>query len=128
MTKIEQAKKFICVFCGAQNAVPKHHLEAGKQFGIEMAKRQLGLVYGGGDCGLMGAVANAVLESDGWVTGVFPAHLRSIEQEHKHLSETVIVDSMHARKQILSFLIMRDIGAILSHYLITSFKQALPLR
>lgn len=101
MTKLEQAKKYICVFCGAQNAVPQQHLDVGRLFGIEMAKRQLGLVYGGGDCGVMGAVANAVLESKGWVTGVFPAHLRSIEQEHKYLSETVIVDSMHERKKIM---------------------------
>ena len=101
MTRKEDVKKFICVFCGAQNAVPKQHLKAGEQFGQEMARRQLGLVYGGGDCGVMGAVANAVLEGEGWVTGVFPEHLRSIEEEHKHLSETVIVDSMHSRKQLM---------------------------
>jgi uncharacterized protein (TIGR00730 family) len=101
MTPKESIKQFICVFCGAQNAVPLHHLEAGKLFGLEMAKRSLGLVYGGGDCGIMGAAANAVLEGGGWVTGVFPEHLRSIEEEHKHLSETVIVENMHSRKEIM---------------------------
>jgi uncharacterized protein (TIGR00730 family) len=101
MTTKEEIKKFICVFCGAQNAVPQKHLDAGTTFGLEMAKRGLGLVYGGGDCGVMGAVANAVLEGDGWVTGVFPEHLRAIEEEHKHLSETVIVENMHSRKQLM---------------------------
>jgi uncharacterized protein (TIGR00730 family) len=101
MTTKEDVKQFICVFCGAQNAVPPKHLEAGKIFGLEMAKRKLGLVYGGGDCGVMGSVANAVLEGGGWVTGVFPEHLRSIEEEHKHLSETVIVENMHSRKQLM---------------------------
>ncbi|TAE82952.1 MAG: TIGR00730 family Rossman fold protein [Alphaproteobacteria bacterium] len=101
MTQKEELKKFICVFCGAQNAVPQQHLKAGHEFGAEMAKRHWGLVYGGGDCGVMGAVANAVLEHKGWVTGVFPEHLRQIEQEHKHLSETLIVQDMHSRKQLM---------------------------
>jgi uncharacterized protein (TIGR00730 family) len=101
MTKKEEVKKFICVFCGAQNAVPEKHLKAGREFGHAMAQRQLGLVYGGGDCGVMGAVANSVLERDGWVTGVFPEHLRQIEEEHKHLSETLIVEDMHSRKQLM---------------------------
>jgi uncharacterized protein (TIGR00730 family) len=94
MTPKDNINKYIAVFCGAQNAVPQKHLDAGKQFGAEMAKRHLGLVYGGGDCGVMGAVANAVLENGGWVTGVFPEHLREMEQEHKHLSETIIVAEM----------------------------------
>jgi uncharacterized protein (TIGR00730 family) len=101
MTPKDTIKKYIAVFCGAQNAVPPEHLQAGRDFGALMAKHQLGLVYGGGDCGLMGAVANAVLEHGGWVTGVFPEHLREMEQEHKHLSETLIVEDMHSRKQLM---------------------------
>ena len=103
---IDQAKKdsmvnFVAVFCGAQNNVPQKHLDAGTELGHRMAKNKLGLVYGGGDCGLMGAVANAVLEKDGWATGVFPKNLREIEEEHKHLSEIVITDGMHARKELM---------------------------
>ncbi len=100
MTKT-QLETSICVFCGAQNAVPATHLEAGKAFGKEMAARNWGLVYGGGDCGVMGAVANSVLEHNGWVTGVFPENLRQIEEEHQHLSETLIVEDMHSRKQLM---------------------------
>ncbi|NET71612.1 MAG: TIGR00730 family Rossman fold protein [Sphaerospermopsis sp. SIO1G2] len=101
MIKKTSLKKHICVFCGAQNAVPQQHLEAGRVFGEFMAKHQLGLVYGGGDCGVMGAVANAVLEHNGWVTGIFPENLRQIEEEHQSLSEIVIVDDMHSRKQLM---------------------------
>jgi uncharacterized protein (TIGR00730 family) len=101
MTRQDEITKYIAVFCGAQNAVPQKHLDAGKKFGQAMANHNLGLIYGGGDCGVMGAVANSVLEHGGWVTGVFPEHLRELEQEHKNLSETIIVDGMHSRKQVM---------------------------
>ena len=94
-------KKSLCVFCGAQNAVPKAHLEIGTSLGQEMAKRDIALVYGGGDCGIMGAVANSVLTGNGWVTGVFPRHLQNLEVEHKSLNEIIIVDTMHERKKIM---------------------------
>lgn len=101
MTNKDEMKRFVAVFCGAQDVVPQKHLRAGKELGERMAKNDLGLVYGGGDCGVMGAVANAVLESHGWVTGVFPEHLREIEAEHKHLSETIITQDMHERKKLM---------------------------
>lgn len=55
-------------------------------------------MYGGGDVGLMGVIANAVLEKDGHVIGVIPEALKEKELEHMHLSELRIVDSMHTRK------------------------------
>lgn len=91
----------LCVFCGAQNAVAKHFLDMGAWFGEEMARRNIKLVYGGGDCGLMGAVANSVMKGGGHVTGVFPISLRNIENEHQNLSEIVIVGSMHERKKLM---------------------------
>ncbi len=93
--------KSVCVFCGAQNAVPKHFLDMGSYFGEQLAKQSLKLVYGGGDCGLMGATANATMANGGHVTGVFPISLRSLENEHKSLSEIVIVGSMHERKKLM---------------------------
>lgn len=101
MNKQDQLNQYICVFCGAQNAVPAKYLTTSADFGAMMAARQWGLVYGGGDCGVMGKIANAVLEADGWVTGVFPENLRNIEEEHKQLSETLIVGDMHSRKQLM---------------------------
>jgi uncharacterized protein (TIGR00730 family) len=91
-------KKSICVFCGASNSVAKTFLEAGAQFGEMLAKRGITLVYGGGDCGVMGAVANSTMKSQGHVTGVFPRSLRNIENEHQSLTEIIIVDTMHERK------------------------------
>lgn len=91
----------VAVFCGAQNAVPEEHLNIATQLGTTLAKAGRTLVYGGGDCGLMGRVANAVLESKGNVVGVFPRGLRRIEIEHKGLSKMFLVDTMHERKQIM---------------------------
>lgn len=95
------SNKSLCVFCGAQNKVPKEHLDLGATFGSEMAKRGYSLVYGGGDCGLMGEVANSVLKGKGHVTGVFPISLRNLENEHQSLSEIIIVGGMHERKHIM---------------------------
>ena len=91
----------ICVFCGAQNAVPPEYLEMARQFGNDLATNGKQLVYGGGDCGLMGAVANGALEKSGKVVGVFPRSLGRIEVEHRGLTTMHMVDSMHERKQIM---------------------------
>lgn len=94
-------KKSVCVFCGASNNVPKKFLDIGTAFGKLMAARNTTLVYGGGDCGVMGTVANAVMKEGGQAIGVFPASLRNIENEHQSLSEIIIVNSMHERKQLM---------------------------
>lgn len=93
--------KNICVFCGASNRVDPDFLEQGKLFGHLLVGKGYGLVYGGGDCGMMGAVANGVLEKGGKATGVFPVGLKNIEVEHKGLTEILIVDSMHERKKLM---------------------------
>jgi uncharacterized protein (TIGR00730 family) len=91
----------ICVFCGAQNAVPQAHSDMAAELGRDMAKADKTLVYGGGDCGLMGAVANGVLQAGGKAIGVFPRSLGRIEVEHKGLTDMHMVDSMHERKQLM---------------------------
>ena len=92
-------QKSLCVFCGASNAVDKKFLDIGAEFGKLLAARGITLVYGGGDCGVMGAVANATMKDGGHVTGVFPVSLRNIENEHQSLTEIIIVNTMHERKQ-----------------------------
>ena len=92
-------KKSVCVFCGASNSVDKKFLDAGTEFGKLLAARDITLVYGGGDCGVMGAVANSTMKNGGYAIGVFPRSLRNIENEHKSLTEITIVDTMHERKQ-----------------------------
>ena len=88
----------VCVFCGASNNVSQHFLDAGREFGKMLAEKKLRMVYGGGDCGMMGAVANGCLENGGEVVGVFPRVLTGLEVEHKGLTEIIMVDNMHLRK------------------------------
>lgn len=94
-------KKSLCVFCGASNAVDKKYMDVGAEFGKILAQNDITLVYGGGDCGVMGAVANSVMQNQGHVTGVFPVSLRNLENEHKSLTEIIIVNTMHERKQLM---------------------------
>lgn len=92
-------RKSVCVFCGASNNVDKKFLDIGAEFGALLAQREITLVYGGGDCGVMGAVANSTMKHGGYAVGVFPRSLRNIENEHQSLTEITIVDTMHERKQ-----------------------------
>ena len=91
--------KSLCVFCGAQNNVDQHFLDMGARFGAHLANNNVRMIYGGGDCGLMGSAANAALENGGEVTGVFPLSLKQIENEHQSLTEIIMVESMHERKK-----------------------------
>lgn len=88
----------VCVFCGASNSVEKRFLDEGEKLGKMLAKKKLHMVFGAGDCGVMGATANGALKNGGTVTGVFPRVLDGLEEEHKELTETIIVDDMHTRK------------------------------
>lgn len=91
----------VCVFCGASNNAPKDYLDEGTRLGHLLAEKNLHLVYGAGDCGIMGTVADGVLEKGGTVTGVYPRVLEGLEEEHKRLTETIIVDDMHTRKMTM---------------------------
>jgi len=90
--------KSVCVFCGASNNIPKEYIEEGRKIGQAIAQHGLHLVFGAGNCGIMGSVANGALSKSGTVTGVFPRILDGIEAEHKGLTEILIVDDMHTRK------------------------------
>jgi uncharacterized protein (TIGR00730 family) len=78
------------------------YLAAAKDLGTELATRGLGLVYGGGDVGLMGEVADAALAAGGRVVGVMPEALLAKEIGHQGLSELHIVRSMHERKALMA--------------------------
>lgn len=91
--------KSICVFCGSSHGTKQIYKESAKSLGALMAQREKRLIYGGGKVGLMGAVADAVMENGGKVTGVIPEFLQKKEVGHNGLSELIVVDSMHERKQ-----------------------------
>ncbi len=94
--------KRICVFCGSSPGHDPRYLEAARAMGRTIARRGLGLVYGGGSVGLMGAVADAALASGGEVVGVIPQVLQIRELAHKKLSTLHVVGSMHERKALMA--------------------------
>lgn len=88
----------IAVFCGSSEGKSPTYRESAAALGRELAKRGITLVYGGAKAGLMGAVADAVLEHGGEVIGVLPHFLQEREIAHNGLTELILVDSMHERK------------------------------
>lgn len=88
----------IAVFCGSSEGKSPTYRESAAALGRELAKRGITLVYGGAKVGLMGAVADAVLEHGGEVIGVLPHFLQEREIAHNGLTELILVDSMHERK------------------------------
>lgn len=93
--------KRICVFCGSSLGARPEYRDAAESVGREISVRGLGLVYGGGRVGLMGALADAALQSGGEVIGVIPRALSSSEIAHGGLSALHVVDSMHERKALM---------------------------
>jgi uncharacterized protein (TIGR00730 family) len=89
----------ICVFCGSSPGRSSDFTAMARRLGALLAERGIGLVYGGGNVGLMGVVADAVLERNGEVIGVIPRALVDRELAHASLSQLVVVDTMHERKQ-----------------------------
>lgn len=88
----------LCVYCGSSNHVAPGYLEAARRVGLEAAARGIGIVFGGGRVGMMGAVAEGALEAGGEVIGIIPNHLQEQEVGHDGLTRLEIVDSMHVRK------------------------------
>ncbi len=88
----------LCVYCGTNVGVSPAYVEAATGLGTAMAAAGVGLVYGGGKLGLMGAIADAVMSGGGHVAGVIPESLVRAELAHSGLSRLEVVDSMHTRK------------------------------
>jgi uncharacterized protein (TIGR00730 family) len=88
----------ICVYCGSSPGRSPRYREVARALGHELAGRGLGLVYGGASIGVMGAVADAVLERGGEVIGVIPRSMAVKEVAHDGLADLIVVGSMHERK------------------------------
>ncbi len=88
----------VCVYCGANPGVSPVYAEAARGFGAFLAGRGIGVVFGGGRVGLMGAVADGTLAVGGEVIGVIPEKLRDLELAHDGLTRLDVVDGMHTRK------------------------------
>ena len=90
--------KTLCVYCGSNTGSKPVYLEQATALGTRLAKDGIDLVYGGGNIGLMGAVADAVMQAGGEVTGVIPEQLMEWEVGHRGLTRLEVVGSMHERK------------------------------
>jgi hypothetical protein len=88
----------LCVYCGASTGHNPAYADAARLFGRLLAERGIRLVYGGGNIGLMGILADAALAAGGTVIGVIPQDLAEKEVAHRGLSELITVDNMHERK------------------------------
>jgi uncharacterized protein (TIGR00730 family) len=94
--------KRVCVFCGSNKGARVEYVSAAKAMGQALVKRNIGLVYGGGNVGLMGVIADAMLAEGGEVIGVIPQALVAREVAHQHLTEQRIVGTMHERKALMA--------------------------
>jgi uncharacterized protein (TIGR00730 family) len=90
--------KSIVVYCASSMGVNPVYRQAAEQTGKALAERQIRLIYGGGNGGLMGVVADAALANGGSVTGIIPNFLAELEVAHQNLTEIEFVDTMHERK------------------------------
>src|SRR5687767_7589537 len=92
----------VCVFCGSSVGNQPAYAEAAQAMGAVLAKRGIGLVYGGGNVGLMGVVADAVMAHGGEAIGVIPQSLADREIAHGGITQLHVVDSMHTRKAVMA--------------------------
>jgi uncharacterized protein (TIGR00730 family) len=93
--------KTVCVYCGSSAGTNPRFIEAASAFGKILAENGIRLVYGGGSNGLMGAVANGVLDHGGSVTGIIPEFLNSRERMLTRVQELVVTPDMHERKRLM---------------------------
>lgn len=91
----------ICVFCGSSPGRNPAYTEAARTLADRLIRRNIGVVYGAASVGVMGALAEAMLEGGGEVIGVIPDHLKEKELYHRGLTELHVVESMHERKALM---------------------------
>jgi uncharacterized protein (TIGR00730 family) len=93
--------KNVCVYCGSGPGTNPHFIEGAKAFGKILAENGLRLIYGGGSLGIMGAVASAVLDHGGSVTGIIPDFLTMRENALTRVQEMIVTPDMHERKRLM---------------------------
>ena len=129
MDREKNKVKTICVYCGANPAVAQKYKDAAAIVGQSLAEAGYNIVYGGGQSGLMGIVANTALQHGAHVTGIIPGHIDEREIRHEKLSELHVVESMHERKAMMAnrsdvFLILPGgMGTMDEFFEITTWRQ-----
>lgn len=89
----------LAVFCGSKNGIDGIYANHALQLGKILAENNIGMIYGGGSSGIMGIVADAVMQNNGRVTGIIPSVLIEWERQHRGITELIIADNMHERKK-----------------------------
>lgn len=92
----------LCIYCGSSPGSREDYAIAARTTGEALARRGIALVYGGGNVGMMGRIADAVLDAGGEVVGVIPHHLADKELAHERATQMIRVNSMHERKQTMA--------------------------
>ncbi len=121
--------KSLCVYCGSSDRGRPAHHDAALRLGRIMAKAGIRLVYGGGRIGMMGRIADAVMERGGEVIGIIPQFLEQVEVGHSGVTQLIVTDNMHDRKQKMAemsdaFLIMPGgLGTLEETFEILTWKQ-----
>lgn len=128
MTSMAKIKS-LCVYCGSSDRGSPTHHDAALHLGGLMAKAGIRLVYGGGRIGMMGRIADAVMERGGEVIGIIPQFLEQVEVGHSGVTQLIVTDNMHDRKQKMAemsdaFLIMPGgLGTLEETFEILTWKQ-----
>ena len=91
----------LAVFCGSKNGNNPIYLQHAMEVGSLLAQHKITLIYGGGNVGIMGTLADAVMNNGGKVVGIIPKVLLEWEREHGNITELIVSDDMHARKKSL---------------------------
>ena len=94
--------KKVCVYCASSSRVNSEYIETAKTLGRILAENDLELIYGAGSSGLMGTIADSVLEHGGSVTGVIPRFMVEVEWQHDGLSKLILTETMHERKEMMA--------------------------
>ncbi len=106
MKKIDRA----CVFCASSTKVDSAYIKDAEKLGLILSNNNITMNYGGGAVGLMGAIANSMLQANGNITGFIPKFMVEVEWEHKGVKDMVHVDTMAERKQLL----VKDVDAVIA--------------
>ncbi len=93
--------KTVCVYCGSGPGTNPNFVKSAVALGKALARNKVGLVYGGGSVGLMGAIATSVLDNGGVVTGIIPDFLTSREHALARVQEMIVTRDMHERKRLM---------------------------
>jgi cytokinin riboside 5'-monophosphate phosphoribohydrolase len=101
MSNSSMNKLSVCVFCASSDTVPELYRDAARSLGRALAKRGIALVYGGGNNGLMGELAEEMHANDGTITGVIPLALKDRGYAYEQADEIVVTDGLRERKAVM---------------------------